>query len=461
MLPKVHRSFLFLAAFLATCVGAVLLDSSRVSSTYYNAQALAALERIETAPVVFQSNSSPNKAFVAIRNPDSVAAIDTTNDTIIHTGTSWPKHPTTGIVTPDGSRAFFIGWGDGTIYGLDTSTYAITATIPLIGNDQRGIAVSPDGAHLYVADNAYRQVTAINLQTNSVITSVLLGSHPEQIALSPDGSHLYVAANNPAENYVIDTSTNTIVNTFQAGGYPNGIAVSRNGRWIYVSALEGTAYMVSADSLNTLKVISTPYPAGQMYRTHDGSKLYSMDYFGNRVVVININALAFEYSKTIALESSPTLGAISEDGTKLYVPMPSGDIAVINTATDTVIHTISVGGNPEGVAIKSPADIGFRSGRDGYRFKNWGPVLGNEFNWEDARRMFGDDAMCFMIGSTCIGRPLVDVYIGLLDSKLDDGHCVGMAVTSLLLFEKAGEADRDEPFDFQANAKTVYDLTWD
>jgi hypothetical protein len=102
-------------------------------------------------------------------------------------------------------------------------------------------------------------------------------------------------------------------------------------------------------------------------------------------------------------------------------------------------------------------DIGFRPNPDGYCFQNYGGINFNDYTIEDMRRMFGDEAVCRMVGSICIPRFSAWVWWRIAHIVgMQGGHCDGMASTSLRFFKGL-----DRPSDFQIGASTTYDLQRD
>ena len=60
-----------------------------------------------------------------------------------------------------------------------------------------GVAASPDGERLYVANRSSSHVTAYDVAADGSLTQVtgspfVTGSAPAGVAASPDGGHLYV-----------------------------------------------------------------------------------------------------------------------------------------------------------------------------------------------------------------------------------------------------------------------------
>lgn len=288
-------------------------------------------------------------AYVAIDSPNSVAVIDTTTNTVIESGIDWPNLPLVGALTPNRELLYVAGEGQGPISALHTRNYEIAGTIELQGSDQRGMAISDDGTRLYVSDYADMSVTVADLQRGSVVTAIALAGHPEEIALSADQTRLYVAANNPDTNYAIDTLDNEIVSTFSAGNMPRGMAASEDGQWIFVANNDGHVTVIAADDYGLSKTLPAGNGASHIVKLPNGSKLYVMNFNASTVSVID--ALDLETIKTISLPSQPNGGATTWDGSRLYVALANGRVAVIDTVTDAVGGSIYVGGNAKDVMI--------------------------------------------------------------------------------------------------------------
>jgi YVTN family beta-propeller protein len=110
------------------------------------------------------------------------------------------------------------------------------------------VTVSPDSAHTYVTTNsADGTVTVIDTATNTVSTTIPVGPRPVGVAVSPDGAQLYVTNSDDGTVSVIDTATNTVSTTIAVGSSPLWAAVSPSGTRVYVTN--------SGD--NTISVIST------------------------------------------------------------------------------------------------------------------------------------------------------------------------------------------------------------
>lgn len=56
-----------------------------------------------------------------------------------------------------------------------------------------GLALSPDGKRLYVAESGINAVGVLEAQTGKVLGHIPVGWYPARVAVSPDGKHLYVS----------------------------------------------------------------------------------------------------------------------------------------------------------------------------------------------------------------------------------------------------------------------------
>jgi YVTN family beta-propeller protein len=137
-------------------------------------------------------------------------------------------------ITPDGRHAyvpyvlFDNGEGSENVAIIDTASNTVMKTIPIgtvdILTKLTGVAVTPDGKHVYVANQGGNSVSVIDTAINTVVKTVLVGTSPSGVAVTPDGKHVYVANQGSNGVSVIDTASNTVVATVPVAG-PSAISI--------------------------------------------------------------------------------------------------------------------------------------------------------------------------------------------------------------------------------------------
>lgn len=236
---------------------------------------------------------------------------------------------------------------------------AITVTAPktpptvTVGASPVGVAVSPDGAHVYVANYSLGTVSVIDTATNTVST-ISVGGNPIELALSPDGTRLYVTKPNVNAVIVVDTASGTLVKTIAVGSKPYGVAVSPDGERVYVanyggSGLGSVSQIDAATNMVTATITVEKGPYGVAV-TPDGERVYVTNAISDTVSVIG--TATNTVLKTIAVGNQDAGVAVSPDGKHVYVSNEaSSKVSVIDTATNTVSKTITVGRQPSAVAV--------------------------------------------------------------------------------------------------------------
>lgn len=184
------------------------------------------------------------------------------------------------------------------------------------------IALSPDDRFVWVAnpDNNSVSVVRVENDANQLVAEIPVGKEPQNVAISPNGATLYVTNTVSGTVSVIDTASRAVVNTILAGTEPYGLALTPNGRKLYVSNARSNDVTV-IDALTNAPIGTIPNvgiePRG-IAITSDGD---SSD-LDEKVYVTQF--LAFDRPGTI----------IGADDYK------EGHVTVISTATDTVIKQI-------------------------------------------------------------------------------------------------------------------------
>lgn len=124
-----------------------------------------------------------------------------------------------------------------------------------MGTAPSGIAVTPDGSRVYVANDASDNVSVIDTSTNTVIATITAPANSQEIAISPNGLFAYLTNENNATVSIINTSNNTITGTIPVGMGPTGVAFTTDGSLAYVA--NATSANVSVINTSTSLVTAT------------------------------------------------------------------------------------------------------------------------------------------------------------------------------------------------------------
>lgn len=108
--------------------------------------------------------------------------------------------PNSLVASP--TRVYVTNGNNDNVQILDSATSKVFATIPLgplAGVKQRGVlpfglALSPDGHRLYVAEAGINAVAVIDTLKKKVLGHIPAGWYPSKVQVSPDGKTLYVAS---------------------------------------------------------------------------------------------------------------------------------------------------------------------------------------------------------------------------------------------------------------------------
>jgi YVTN family beta-propeller protein len=351
-------------------------------------------------PSASHAQSAPDfKVYVALPNTNSVAVIDGLTNAVLTTipiaaanATGTATYPYSLALTPDARYLYVVdescGTGppiQGSVSVVDTLNNSVVATIPA-GTCPTSIAITPDGTRAYVT-NYDETVPVIDTSANAVLTNLTISAQGG-LAISPDGRHVYFASGFPSDLAVIDTATNTVVSGVNLvvsrgpGVSPETcdalyqVAVTPDGSQVYVDGLDCGSFgafntSLALSSPSTSELFAAIYgilcTAGGIGVTPDGKHAYVLDTGCPDVYIVDTTTFS------ITTQTSPTdlsgfftpyFIAFSPDskfaylsgeftGGASYVP----GVMVVDTTTNTFPPTLSIplSVDPAGMAV-SPAN---------------------------------------------------------------------------------------------------------
>ena len=248
---------------------------------------------------------------------------------------------------------------------IDTDTFAITATIPLISQPgaggPNGVAITPDNKFAYVGtvpltSTPIPGVNAVNLST-AVVTEIQIddGNTGQGVAITPDGTMAYVT-NGSSKVFPIDVATNVAGSGITVGGDPDSIAIQPVGAPIQAYVANFSDQNISVINTATNAVIATiTLPAGSLPTSVAITPTGLFTYVG----VLDNTDVSVISTTSNTISATVDLGAFADAITIANVPNPpsspdvpgifayayifgSQTVNVIDTSTNTIVGTINL-----------------------------------------------------------------------------------------------------------------------
>ena len=296
-------------------------------------------------------------AMVMMSGPDLRAQEPATNNVPVNTVVATVvvgSEPAGVVVSPDNKFVYVANFG-GNVSIINAATNTVQTTIPA-GLTPAELAISSNGGKLYVSNEVDRgTVTVINLADgNSTQTITGLGSEPYGLALTPDGTQLWVADFGGDKVDVIDTGTNKVVSSIVVGLLPSFIAFTPDGSKAYVSSNHRVFVIDVASQTVKARIHVTAYSLG-IAITPDGKTAYVINFhrYSDSGAASVIDTTNDTLIKTIPLGSGAPGQrlAILPNGSYVYYPEAElGGVTLINTATNSVVGGFACG-QPGDIAI--------------------------------------------------------------------------------------------------------------
>lgn len=219
------------------------------------------------------------------------------------------------------------------------------------------LAVDPSGEWLYAATNSPPSVQVLNASTGTVTDEIPLPYPTDRMAMTPDGRTALVTHGGDRQVSVVDLQSRSVVSTLDLDPLPPQFASA------------------TADNRSVLISLSGRYEVGRFdLETEQVEEVVKFENRVERVMAHPIEPLAFvsvsqvnhigvvdlesgTLAATIDVGPNPDGIAFSADGAAAYVAIQRDDVvSVIDVATRTVTANIAVGDLPTDVAV-DPAGL--------------------------------------------------------------------------------------------------------
>jgi YVTN family beta-propeller protein len=227
----------------------------------------------------------------------------------------------------------------------------------------------PNRPIVYAADTGNSAVDVIDLGTLSVVGMIPVGQSPEGMALSPDGSKLYVANAGSDSISVISTQAQSLYTTFQLPSHsaPTDVQFGTNNRlWVLTSTdieqVDANSGIPTGPSLRSARVLDQ-VAGGDIKVSPDGTWLY---YCQNNISPASLYKFDVSQSTPVAswatsMSSGSSDMELNHSGTTM-VPVTTTSASALSedrTSDDSVVGTLNIGSTPSAFTYSPNDQVGY------------------------------------------------------------------------------------------------------
>jgi len=238
-------------------------------------------------------------------------------------------------ITPNGLFAVVPNGGDGLVSIVNLASKTLVTNIALSGifpNPQL-VAISADGLTAYIGDVNTKTIERISLTSfTEVLPSISIGETPAALAVTRNGAKLYVACNAADSVLVIDLFTNTISTSIAIpGSGPFGLAITPDQSTLYVIAANDNTIRtinIADDTLNPTSIAVGSFPV-DIAISSDGTKAYVINNISQDMSIINISDNTVT-TAPLSFSSNPTKLALTPDNQTAAVLVGASSVEFIN-----------------------------------------------------------------------------------------------------------------------------------
>lgn len=240
--------------------------------------------------------------------------------------------------------------------------YGVAARSPLVGTAPSATLAAPSGHLLYVANGQSGStgtpgtgtVTAYNLASGRIAWDVPVGESPGSLALSADGAYLYVTDQSSNAVSVIDTRTKRVVRTVATVANPCATAIDPANGDVFVSSNTSGMDVLSPGPRSRVLGSVGDTPGGCSLAFGPGGKILYTVGQANGIQVVNPTSR--KRIRTFDIAGTASGIAVSPSGRAIYVAstLPgsiAGRVLELRASTGATVRTWRVGSFPGAVTV--------------------------------------------------------------------------------------------------------------
>jgi YVTN family beta-propeller protein len=158
----------------------------------------------------------------------------------------------------DGSRLYVTEVGEGDVAVIDPAAGTVVGHFATGGEEPAGLAMSPDGTQLAVANSGSDSVTLLDARSGARLRRLDLRGSPADAAFSPDGATLAVALCQLNEVAFVDLATGQVPGRVPTGIHPRALVFTGDGSLACLNTTDGSVSLIDPATKREARRLRTP-----------------------------------------------------------------------------------------------------------------------------------------------------------------------------------------------------------
>jgi DNA-binding beta-propeller fold protein YncE len=330
-----------LALLIAACGGSGKKNNHATTATRATAHATATPPRHDSPPQALVTDETQNRLLIVDLPSGRVSR-----------RVKLPADPEDIATIGNGGVVVVVSSRAGTVTALDRDTLRRIRTFG--GFDEPHIvAISPDGQHAYVTDDALGTVTAIRLSDMQVTSIVRVGAGAHHVTFSPDQQRAWVALGEAASRIAILDTTNVehprVIGYFKPGFPAHDLSFNPSGRQVWVTSASGPD-VTAFDAASRRALFRVPAGAPPQHIDFEGSYAYLTSGYGGMIEKVDAAT-----GRVITRSSAPygSFELAADDGYVVTSSLLRGTLAIY-TPDLRRLRIVTIAPSAREVAISRP-----------------------------------------------------------------------------------------------------------